>query len=206
MSETIASGLGRTTGCSECVLGDEDPRAWCDCLSTDEGPCRPGPCVKRAHAYDACPVALGTGVDWADWETWGLRVSTIVSDPDHCYICNHQHNHHGRACPTKISREQADWIRHKRQLEGITITSDGIRVGTLTIAPVKKLTGQQIEDAIVVLVATRYPYEVRDVLDEIAHPDDRAVVVAAALARSVARGKADGRAEQKREIRAKLGL
>lgn len=43
--------------CPECVLGDEDPRAWCDCRPHQgEDPCRTVACQQRAHDPAECPT------------------------------------------------------------------------------------------------------------------------------------------------------
>lgn len=42
--------------CDECIWGDEDPRAWCDCLGEDP-PCK-APCRQRAHSPALCPMRV----------------------------------------------------------------------------------------------------------------------------------------------------
>lgn len=197
---------GQPVGCSECVIGDEDPRAWCDCIG-DDPPCKPGPCRQRAHDYEACPVAKGIGVDWGEWQTWELRVSTIVGE-GHCHICNHQFDHGGAPCSTHITREQADWVRRKRELEGI-VEANEIRTQSgqvIAVIASKKLTAEQTEAAIDELVRSRFPYEVKAVLDTVLDSEDRAVVVGAALARTLAAGRAEGVESQKAKLRGILGL
>lgn len=65
---------------------------------------------------------------------------------------------------------------------------------------------EEIEQAIESLVATRYPYEVAAILDQIDHPTTLATVVAAALARSVKKGHEQGVDDEKERLRGVLGL
>lgn len=68
------------------------------------------------------------------------------------------------------------------------------------------MTPQETEAAIDSLVATRYPYEVENILTQIEDPRDRTVVVAAALARSCDLGRRQGVEMERDRIRRSLGL
>lgn len=64
---------------------------------------------------------------------------------------------------------------------------------------------EMVNDLINELVATRYPYQVKDVLGRV--PEDRLVtVVGAALHRTREQGEQRGREQADRRIAAKLGL
>lgn len=51
--------------CSECIYGDEDPRAWCDCREGEDETCK-GPCRKRAHFPQHCPVLPAAEPEWRE--------------------------------------------------------------------------------------------------------------------------------------------
>lgn len=65
--------------CSECIWGDEDPCAWCDCIREDS-PCK-APCRQRAHAPERCPnLAPVNSVIAVRGETW-VETTFLLIEP-----------------------------------------------------------------------------------------------------------------------------
>jgi hypothetical protein len=52
-----------------------------------------------------------------DVNEWGVKVADwAVLRPGRCLICDDPDNHGGAYCPTGITRAQAEWVRHRREV------------------------------------------------------------------------------------------